>query len=376
MSDKKADLAGPGISTYEEVEKILPADYAPLLPPLKRMKALYMIKNYIEENLSKELNLQMVQVPLIVSKASGVNDYLDRDGSRTPIDFPCGLGLEKRIEAQVVQAATKWKRMALKQFDCKVGEGINTDMRAVRKDYFLDHDHSSYVDQWDWERVITADQRNLDFLKDIVKKIWKVIYGAGQMAKEKFPELRNSKYPDFPEELKFLHAEEILEMYPDLPRKQRETKVIQEYHNAIFIIGIGWVLKDGYPHEMRAADYDDWVTPTITKNGIQMHGLNGDILVWNPVTKRRHELSSMGIRVTKDTMKQQLTISNQLDFLKLPYHQAILNDQIPLSIGGGIGQARTYMYLLRAAHLGEVTVSVWPDQLKKICAKKNIHVLE
>jgi aspartate--ammonia ligase len=376
MSDKKADLAGPGISTYEEVEKILPADYAPLLPPLKRMKALYMIKNYIEENLAKELNLQLVQVPLIVSKESGVNDYLDRDGSRTPIDFPCGLGLEKRIEAQVVQAATKWKRMALKQFDCKVGEGINTDMRAVRKDYFLDHDHSSYVDQWDWERVITADQRNLDFLKDIVKKIWKVIYGAGQMAKENFPELRNSKYPDIPEELKFLHAEEILEMYPDLPRKQRESKVIQEYHNAIFIIGIGWVLKDGYPHEMRAADYDDWVTPTITKNGTQMHGLNGDILVWNPVTKRRHELSSMGIRVTKDTMKQQLTISNQLDFLKLPYHQAILNDKIPLSIGGGIGQARTYMYLLRAAHLGEVTVSVWPDQLKKICAKKNIHVLE
>jgi len=376
MSDKKADLAGPGISTYEEVEKILPADYVPLLPPLKRMKALYMVKNYIEENLAKELNIQMVQVPLIVSKDSGVNDYLDRDGSRTPIDFPCGLGLEKRIEAQVVQAATKWKRMALKQFGCKVGEGINTDMRAVRKDYFLDHDHSSYVDQWDWERVMTADQRNLDFLKDIVKKIWKVIYGAGQMAKENFPELRDSKYPDFPEELKFLHAEEILEMYPDLPRKQRETKVIQEYHNAIFIIGIGWVLKDGYPHEMRAADYDDWVTPTINKNGSEMHGLNGDILVWNPVTKRRHELSSMGIRVTKDTMKQQLTISNQLDFLKLPYHQAILNDKIPLSIGGGIGQSRTYMYLLRAAHLGEVTVSVWPDELKRICAKKNIYVLE
>ena len=376
MSDKKADLAGPGISTYEEVEKILPNDYEPLLPPLKRMKALYMVKNYIEENMARELNLQMVQVPLIVSKDSGVNDYLDRDGSRTPIDFPCGLGLEKRIEAQVVQAATKWKRMALAQFGCDVGEGINTDMRAVRKDYFLDHDHSSYVDQWDWEKVITADQRNLDFLKDTVRKIWKVLYGASQLAKEEFPELRNSKYPDFPEELKFLHAEEILEMYPDLPRKQRETKVIQEYHPAIFIIGIGSVLKDGYPHEMRAADYDDWVTPTIEKNGIQMHGLNGDILVWNPVTKRRHELTSMGIRVTKDTMKQQLKISGQEDFLKLPYHQAILNDEIPLSIGGGIGQARTYMYLLRTAHLGEVTVSVWPKQLKEICAKKNIHVLE
>jgi len=375
MSDKKADLAGPGISTYEEVNKILPNDYKVLLPPLKRMEALYMVKEYIEKNMAKELNLQMVQVPLIVSKDSGVNDYLDRDGSRTPVEFPCGLGLSKRIEAQVVQAATKWKRMALKQFDCAVGEGINTDMRAVRKDYFLDHDHSSYVDQWDWEKRITADMRNLDYLKDTVKKIWKVLYGAGQMAKEKFPELRDPKYPDFPEELKFFHAEEILEMYPDLPRKQRETKLIQQY-NAVFIIGIGWVLDDGYPHEMRAADYDDWVTPTIEKNGKLMHGLNGDILVWNPVTKRRHELTSMGIRVTKETMKQQLEISDQLDFLKLPYHQAILNNEIPLSIGGGIGQSRTYMYLLRTAHLGEVTVSIWPDQLKEICAAKNIHVLD
>jgi aspartate--ammonia ligase len=375
MQNKQADLAGPGISTYEEVAKILPNDYKPLLSPMKRMEALYMIKHYIEENMAKELNIQMVQVPLIVSKESGVNDYLDRDGSRTPIDFPCGLGLEKRIEAQVVQAATKWKRMALKQFECKVGEGINTDMRAVRKDYFLDHDHSSYVDQWDWEKVITADMRNLDFLKDTVKRIWKVIYGASQLAREKFPELRTDKYPDFPEELKFLHAEEILDMYPDLPRKQRETKIIQEFP-AVFIIGIGWVLEDGYPHEMRAADYDDWVTPTVTKNGKLMHGLNGDILVWNPVTKRRHELTSMGIRVTKETMKQQLEISGQLDFLKLPYHQAILNDQIPLSIGGGIGQSRTFMYLLRTAHLGETSVTIWPKELKDICAPRNIKVLE
>ena len=283
--------------------------------------------------------------------------------------------MEKKIQAQVVQAATKWKRMALKQFGCAVGEGICTDMKAVRKDYFLDHDHSSYVDQWDWERVMTADQRNLDFLKDIVKKIWKVIYGASEHAKELFPELANNKYQAFLEELTFLHAEEILEMYPDLPRKQRETKVLQEYP-AIFIIGIGSILKDGYPHEMRAADYDDWITKTVTKNGEQMYGLNGDILVWNPVTKRRHELTSMGIRVTKDTLKQQLEITNQLDFLKLPYHQAILNDEIPLSVGGGIGQSRTYMYLLRTAHLGEVSVTVWPKILKDISAKKNIFVLE
>jgi aspartate--ammonia ligase len=376
MADKKADLAGPGISTYEEVEKILPNDYQALLGHKDRMKALFKIKNFIEENLCKELNLFMVQVPLIVTKESGVNDYLDRDGSRTPIDFPCGLGLEKRIESQVVQAATKWKRMALKQFDCQVGEGICTDMRAVRKDYFLDHDHSAYVDQWDWERVITADMRNLDFLRSVVEKIWTVIYEAGRMVKKDFPGLNTDKYPEIPKKLKFFHAEEILELYPDLPRKQRETKIVREVSAAIFIIGIGSVLEDGYPHEMRAADYDDWITPTIKKNGKQYHGLNGDILVWNPVTMRRHELTSMGIRVTKETMVQQLKEAKQEHFLQLPYHQAILNDEIPLSIGGGIGQSRTFMYLLRTAHLGEVSVSIWPKILKEIGRRKNIHVLD
>jgi len=376
MADKKADLAGPGIGNYDDLSSKLPEDYEPLLSPKETMRALFAMKNYIEENLCRELNLQMVQVPLIVDRDSGVNDYLDRDGSRTPVEFPCGLGLDNPITAQVVQAATKWKRMALKQFDCNGGEGICTDMKAVRKDYFLDHDHSAYVDQWDWELVITKEDRNLDFLKDIVKKIWKVIWEAGQVSQEMFPRLKNSKYPEFPEELKFLHAEEILDMYPDLPRKQRETRTLMEHAPALFIIGIGWVLKDGYPHEMRAADYDDWTTETITHNGEQYHGLNGDILVWNPVTKRRHELTSMGIRVTKETLKVQLKISGQEDFLSLPYHRAILNDEIPLSIGGGIGQSRTYMYLLRTAHIGEVSVTVWPKILKDICAKKNIHVLE
>jgi aspartate--ammonia ligase len=374
MADKTADLAGPGVSTYEEVAKILPKNYRSVLTPMETMRALFAVKGYIEENLSKQLNLQMVQVPLIVDRESGVNDYLDRDGSRTPVEFPCGLGLDEPIRAQVVQAATKWKRMALRQFDCKAGEGICTDMKAVRKDYFLDHDHSSYVDQWDWEKVITPSDRKLDYLKDTVRRIWKVILGAGKLAQEMYPKLKEH-YPDFPEELEFFHAEDILDMYPDLPRKQRETKLIQE-HPAVFIIGIGWVLKDGYPHEMRAADYDDWVTETVSGDGRPMHGLNGDILVWNPVTERRHELTSMGIRVTKETLKQQLEITGQLDFLKLPYHKAILNDQIPLSIGGGIGQSRTYMYLLRKAHLGEVSVTVWPRQLKDICEERNIHVLE
>ncbi|MEJ2102399.1 MAG: hypothetical protein P8X68_20875 [Desulfobacterales bacterium] len=376
MADKKADLAGPGIGNYNDLKKELPDNYESLLSPKETMQAVFAVKKAIEQNLCRELNLQMVPVPLIVDRDSGVNDYLDRDGSRTPVEFSCGLGLDHPITAQVIQAATKWKRMALKQFGCGVGEGICTDMRAVRKDYFLDHDHSAYVDQWDWERVMAKEDRNLEFLKDVVRKIWKVIREAGQMSQEMFPQLKTPKYPDFPEELTFLHAEEILDLYPDLPRKQRETRTLMEHAPALFIIGIGWPLKDGYPHEMRAADYDDWVTETIVNNGEQYHGLNGDILVWNPVTKRRHELTSMGIRVTKETLKVQLKLSGQEDFLSLPYHQAILNDEIPLSIGGGIGQSRTYMYLLRKAHLGEVSVTVWPKILKDICASKNICVLE
>jgi aspartate--ammonia ligase len=375
MADKKADLAGPGIGDYLELEKVLPTDYSSLLSPKETQKALFDVKRYIEDNLCKELNLMMVEVPLIVDEESGVNDLLDRDGSRTPIQFHISNDHEKHpINAQVVQAATKWKRMALKQFGMAAGEGLCTDMRAVRKDYFLDHDHSAYVDQWDWERVITPEQRNLDFLRAIVSKIWKVIVGAEKYAQELFPKLKDPRYPNLPEQITFLHAEEILDLYPNLPRKQRETAILQRYP-AIFIIGIGWMLKDGYPHELRAADYDDWVTPTHPKNGHLMHGLNGDILVWNPVTRRRHELSSMGIRVNSESLKKQLELTHQLDFLKYPYHQAIVNHEIPLSIGGGIGQSRTLMQILRKAHLGEVSVTVWPKVLKDMCEKKNIHVL-
>ena len=376
MSDKKADLAGPGIGTYEEVESVLPKDYRTLLNPKDTQKAIFAVKNYIEQNLCKELNLMMVQVPLIVDVESGVNDLLDRDGSRTPIQFHISNDYNKHpIDAQIVQAATKWKRVALKQFGLNPGEGICTDMRAVRKDYFLDHDHSAYVDQWDWEKTITADQRNLDYLKDSVTKIWKVIKGAEVFAQEMFPQLKSEKYQNLPDKLTFLHAEEILEKFPNMPRKQRETSILQEFP-AVFIIGIGWTLKDGYPHELRAADYDDWVTETKSADGRSMHGLNGDILVWNSVTKRRHELSSMGIRVNPETLRRQLEITHQLDFLKLPYHRGIINNELPLSIGGGIGQSRVQMLLLKKAHLGEVSVTVWPKILKEICAKKNIHVIE
>ena len=199
--------------------------------------------------------------------------------------------------------------------------------------------------------------------------------GAERHAEKEFSQLRSNKYPSLPDNLRFIHAEDILDMYPDLPRKQRETEIIKKYP-AVFILGIGYTLNDGYPHEMRAADYDDWITETVSEDGKPMHGLNGDILVWNPITKRRHELTSMGIRVTKETLKQQLELTGQTDFLRLPYHKMIMNDEIPLSIGGGIGQSRTYMLLLKKAHLGECSVTVWPKQLKDICRKKNIHVLE
>ncbi|HSQ19849.1 MAG TPA: aspartate--ammonia ligase [Blastocatellia bacterium] len=376
MAAKTQDLAGPGIGDYNELEKILPADYRSLLTPKETQQAIFAVKNYIEQNLCKELNLMMVTVPLVVDVESGVNDLLDRDGSRTPIPFHISNDYDKHpIDAQVVQAATKWKRVALKEFGMEVGEGLCTDMRAVRKDYFLDHDHSAYVDQWDWEKVITPDQRDLDFLTQTVEKIWTVIKGAEIYAQGLFPQLKSDKYPSLPQKLTFIHAEEILERYPDLPRKARETAILQEYP-AVFIYGIGWTLQDGYPHELRAADYDDWVTETRSKSGRPMHGLNGDILVWNPVTRRRHELSSMGIRVNSDTLRKQLEITGQLDFLKLPYHNGIVSNELPLSIGGGIGQSRTYMLLLKKAHLGEVSVTVWPKVLKEMCARKNIQVLE
>ena len=251
------------------------------------------------------------------------------------------------------------------------GEGLLTDMRAVRKDYFLDHDHSAYVDQWDWELSMTEEQRNLKFLTRVIEKIWKVIKGAENHVQGLFPQLRTEKYPDLPDKLKFIHSEDILDKYPDLPRKERETAILQEYP-AVFIYGIGWTLQDGYPHEMRAADYDDWVTEIQSVDGRPMHGLNGDILVWNPVTKRRHELTSMGIRVTAETLKKQLELTDQLDFLDFHYHKAIINNEIPLSIGGGIGISRTIMLLLKKAQLGEVSVTVWPKVLKDMCKNKNI----
>jgi aspartate--ammonia ligase len=376
VESKRADLAGPGIGTYEEVEKVLPTDYETLLDRRDTQKAIFAVKGAIEDGLCRELSLTMVQVPLIVTPESGFNDLLDRDGSRTPIRFHISNDRDLHpVDAEVVQAATKWKRVALAEFEMGDGEGLCTDMRAVRKDYFLDHDHSAYVDQWDWELAITAQDRTLGFLKDVVRRIWKVLKEAEALAIDRFPALGDPKYPPLPDDVEFMHAEEVLERYPGLPRKQRETRILQE-HPALFIVGIGWTLADGFPHELRAADYDDWSTEVTMPDGRPAHGLNGDLLVWNPVTKRRHELSSMGVRVDAAALRRQLEITGQTDWMQLPYHRAILEGTIPLSIGGGIGQSRTQMLLLRKAHLGEVSVTVWPTILKDICAKRNIFVLE
>jgi aspartate--ammonia ligase len=375
-TEKRADLSGPGIGTYEDVEAILPTDYAPALDPRTTMEALYAAKRLIEDQLCERLGLTLVQVPLIVEPSSGVNDYLDRDGSRTPVTFHISNdnGVHP-IDAEVVQAATKWKRLALRQFGMAPGEGILTDMRAVRKDYFLDHDHSAYVDQWDWEKAIEPGQRTLPFLTETVRELWSVLVDADAFLRERWPALAETRLPELPAELEFVHAEDLLAEYPDLPRKQRETKLLQE-HPAVFVYGIGWPLADGLPHELRAADYDDWSTETVSADGRPMHGLNGDILVWNPITRRRHELMSGGIRVTKESLVRQLEMSGQLDLLETPYHQAIVDGEVPLSIGAGIGQSRTMMLLLRKAHLGEVSVSVWPQVLKDMCAERNIVVLE
>jgi aspartate--ammonia ligase len=374
-ASKRADLAGPGIGTYEEVERVLPSDYRSLLSPLETQRAIFTLKAYIEEHLCRELHLTMVQVPLIVESESGVNDLLDRDGSRTPVQFHISNDADQHpVNAQVVQAATKWKRLALAEFGMAPGEGLLTDMRAVRKDYFLDHDHSAYVDQWDWELAIRPEDRTREFLRTTVRKIWKVITGAQHHIERIYPALRQPGYPPLPEEIRFVTAEEMLDAYPDLPRKQRETAMLQKYP-ALFILGIGYPLQDGLPHELRAADYDDWVSEVRTPDGRTSHGLNGDILVYNPVTRRRHELMSGGVRVDAATLRQQLTMAGQLDMIDHPYHRAILEGTVPSSIGGGIGQSRTQMLLLRKAHIGEVSVTVWPKILRTISERKNIHVL-
>ena len=368
-------MTGPGIGDYAELEKILPKDYHPLLTPKETQKAILQLRRYIEDNLCKQLGLQMVQVPLIVDAESGVNDMLDRDGSRTPIQFHISNDRDKHpIDAQVVQAATKWKRVALKRFECRAGEGICTDMRAVRKDYFLDHDHSAYVDQWDWERVITAEQRNVEFLKLVVGSIWKVLIGAEKFAQELFPRTAQSSLSQSAGRTHISACRRIAcdvsRPAPQAPRDRHSAKVSRDFHYRHRMAAERRIPARDARRRLRRLGY------RYESRNAPRHSLNGDILVWNHVTQRRHELSSMGIRVNAETLRKQLEMSNLLDNLKFPYHQGIIHNELPLSIGGGIGQSRTLMLLLRKAHLGEVSVTVWPKVLKAMCSKRNIFVLE
>ncbi len=310
VADKKADLAGPGIGNYEDLEKILPSDYASLLDPKETQKALAAVKRYIEDNLCKELNLIRVEVPLIVDAESGVNDMLDRDGSRTPVGFHISNDYGKhphrgaggagrhQVEEDGAEAVRLRRGRRAGHRHARRAQGLLPRSRSqrLRRSVGLGEGASRQG------RATSTISRTRS------RSIWKVLKGAETYIQAEFPALKTDQYPNLPDELVFLHAEEILEMYPDLPRKQRETAILQKYP-AVFIIGIGWTLADGYPHEMRAADYDDWVTETVAADGRPMHGLNGDILVWNPVTRRRHELSSMGIRVTKETLVQQLEMT-------------------------------------------------------------------
>jgi aspartate--ammonia ligase len=350
---------------------IFPRAYQPVLSLRETERAIRLIKEFFQTNLAVALNLTRVTAPLFVHSGTGIND--DLNGVERPVAFPVRDLRGARVE--IVHSLAKWKRLMLADYGFGHGEGLYTDMNAIRPDEGLDNTHSLYVDQWDWERVIDPGQdRTIPFLKETVRALWATFVEADAALRKEFKPVAEKVAP-IPRELVFLHAEEILARYPTLPRKERETRIVQEIPG-VFIIGIGATLKDGYPHEMRAADYDDWCTPTVKgPDGEQYHGLNGDILMWNPVTKRRHELSSMGIRVTRETLVQQLKETNQEHFLNLPYHKMILANEIPQSIGGGIGQSRTYQYLLGKAALGECSVTIWPHQLHEACAAKGIHLL-
>jgi len=319
------------------------------------------IKEFFQTNLAEELNLLRVSAPLFVLADTGINDNLN--GVERPVSFPIKDLNERR--AEIVQSLAKWKRMALADYGFGPGEGIYTDMNAIRPDENLDNLHSLYVDQWDWERVITRQERSLDFLKWIVERIYEVICRTERKVADMCPRID----PVLPNRIHFVHTEELERQYPDHTPQERENAACKE-HGAVFIIGIGNALSNGKPHDGRAPDYDDWVTPTELGPG-----LNGDICVWNPVLKRAFELSSMGIRVDPESLKKQLEITGSQEREKLYFHQRLLKGELPLSIGGGIGQSRLCMFFMRKAHVGEVQCSIWPDEIREKCKKDNINLL-
>lgn len=341
---------------------ILPEGYDPLLDLKQTEMAIKEVKDFFQLSLSTELRLRRVTAPLFVEEGTGIND--DLNGTEKPVSFE--IKNLKNQKAEIVQSLAKWKRMMLAEYKINLGYGIYTDMNAIRPDDILDNLHSLYVDQWDWERSISKEERRLEFLKGIVKRIYEVMRRTEFYVYELYPQIT----PILPKKIVFVHTEELLQQYPDLSPREREDR-ITEKHKAVFLMGIGHKLTNGQPHDGRAPDYDDWISPTENGN----RGLNGDILVWNSVLNRSFEISSMGIRVSPETLLEQLKVSNNMERKGLKFHRKLLNHELPHSIGGGIGQSRLCMFFLRKAHIGEVQASIWPEEMRKTCAENRIVIL-
>ena len=334
---------------------IKPVDYKPLLDTRQTEQGIKLIKEFFQQNLSTELRLRRVTAPLFVLRGLGIND--DLNGVERAVTFP--IHDMNDAVAEVVHSLAKWKRLSLAEYEIEPGHGIYTDMNAIRADEELDNLHSLYVDQWDWEAVITSGQRTVAYLKSVVERIYAAIRRTEYLACETFQQLK----PFLPEKITFIHSEELLQMYPGKSPKEREDAICRKY-GAVFVIGIGGELADGKPHDGRAPDYDDW--STVAEDGRK--GLNGDILIWYPVLGRSFELSSMGIRVDHDALLRQLELSGKEERKKLYFHQKLLAGELPLSIGGGIGQSRLCMVMLHKAHIGEIQASIWPDDMRRECA--------
>ena len=339
-----------------------PAGYRPLLGVKETERAIKEIKDFFQLSLATELNLTRVTAPLFVLSGMGIND--DLNGTERPVSFPVKALGDAR--AEIVHSLAKWKRLALAEYGFQKGFGLYTDMNAIRADEDLDSIHSLYVDQWDWERVMDESERNLDFLKTMVRKI----YSAIKRLEFRMHDLYSLLPIELPDEITFVHAEEALARYPDLSPKDREDALAKEY-GALFLIGIGGDLADGKPHDGRAPDYDDWSTPT--RDGFK--GLNGDILVWNGRVGRAFEISSMGIRVDAPALERQLKLSGEESRKGLYFHKRLLSGDLPLSLGGGIGQSRICMYILRKAHIGEIQVGLWPQSMRAECEAAGIRLL-
>lgn len=335
---------------------IKPTGYKALLDTKQTEQGIKLIKDFFQENLSTELRLSRVTAPLFVLQGLGIND--DLNGVERPVTFPIkDLGDAK---AEVVHSLAKWKRLTLAEYHIEPGYGIYTDMNAIRADEELDNLHSLYVDQWDWEAVITQEERTLSYLKNVVERIYAAILRTEYLTCETYKEIK----PFLPRKIHFIHSEELLLMYPNLSPKEREDAICKKY-GAVFIIGIGGKLSDGKKHDGRAPDYDDW--STVAEDG--RAGLNGDILIWYPVLERSFELSSMGIRVDQEALLRQLKLEGKEDRKQLFFHRQLLDGRLPLSIGGGIGQSRLCMVLLHKAHIGEIQASIWPDDMRAQCAQ-------